>query len=152
MPASRRSKRPKRDTRVRDTLGDQLPFELWREELAHPHESRRRAARNAMASLTHLVELRAKEARVALDVAWRDVFDLERLQADLDSSDAERCEAAERALCALAIMVVRREAMDANDETSSRRKLRLFELALHARRSANDIACAIGEPFDLVMN
>jgi hypothetical protein len=131
--------------RVRSTAAAKLPIERWCEDLAvQPNETRQRSVRAAIMYLGQLVAMRALEDGISRTTAWRGIFDLERLHADLDSPDRTRREAAERALGALAIMLLRREVTNACNE--SLRKVRLFELGSLARQIANEeIAEIVGD-------
>jgi hypothetical protein len=148
MPKPRnvaRKPKPSR-RRVRSTAAAaKLPIERWCEDLAvQPNDARQRSVRAAISYLGQLVAMRAVEDGISRTTAWRNIFDLERLHADLDSHDRARREVAERALGALAIMLLRREVTDACN--ASLRKVRLFELASLARQIANEeIADVVGD-------
>jgi hypothetical protein len=138
-PTTRRVKSRHKPPRVAP-----LPIESWCETTPTPSDARKRSVHVAIACLGQLVALRALEDGISRTTAWLRIFDLERLHADLDSDDSRRRDVAERALGAIAVMLLRHEIANATG------KVRLLELASLLRLAANEEIARVAGPPGLV--
>jgi hypothetical protein len=69
---------------------DVFSIELLAEELNHPAEHRREAAREAFRALKVLANERVKEDRVPRELVWKSIFNTDRLRAEIDGDDRGR--------------------------------------------------------------
>ena len=85
-----------------DDTNDVFSIELLAEELNHPAEHRRDAAREALAAFMLLADTRAKSERMPRERIWKHIFDRGRLCAEIDGKDRTRRRLAWAVLDALA--------------------------------------------------
>jgi hypothetical protein len=73
-----------------DPNDDVFSIELLAEELNHPGEHRRKAAREALNALKLLADTRARAEQLPREQVWKHIFDRERLCAEVDGKDRDR--------------------------------------------------------------
>jgi hypothetical protein len=81
---------------------DVFSIGLLAEELNHPAEHRRTAAREALHALQLLADARAKSGNMPRELVWVQIFDRDRLIAEIDGKDRDRRRLAWSVLDALA--------------------------------------------------
>src|SRR5262245_57155352 len=91
-----------------DENDDVFSIELLAEELNHPGEHRRTAAREALDALKVLADVRAGAEQLPREHVWKHIFDRGRIRSEIDGKDRARRRVAWCVLHSLAEVVALR--------------------------------------------
>ena len=91
-----------------DENNEVFSIELLAEELNHPADHRREAAREALDALKTLADVRARTEQLPREQVWKHIFDRDRIRAEIDGKDRARRRVAWSVLHTLAEVVALR--------------------------------------------